>query len=48
MTQVITHRQRVPDVARTLELDSSTLRKWIKQYQAELNGITPSGKAILK
>ncbi|QXF35659.1 hypothetical protein B0X70_22545 [Photorhabdus akhurstii] len=46
ITQVITHRQRVPDVARALELDPSTLRKWIKQYQAELNGITPSGIAL--
>ncbi|MBS9428891.1 hypothetical protein C6H64_20890 [Photorhabdus luminescens] len=37
----------MPDVARALELDPSTLRKWIKQYQAdELNGITPSGIAL--
>ncbi|MBS9441118.1 transposase [Photorhabdus heterorhabditis] len=27
ITQVITHRQRMPDVARVLELDPSTLRK---------------------
>ncbi|MBD2812328.1 transposase, partial [Xenorhabdus sp. Vera] len=34
------------DVARSLGVNTSTLGKWIRQYQAEMKGITPVGQAI--
>ena len=44
--QVVKYQLRVLDVARSLELDPSQLRKWIKQYHAELQGVTPVGVAL--
>ncbi|MBD2816054.1 transposase [Xenorhabdus sp. Flor] len=44
--QVVLHQQRVVDVARLLGVDSSTLRKWIRQYKAEMQGVTPVGNAL--
>ncbi|MBD2812611.1 transposase [Xenorhabdus sp. Vera] len=44
--QVVLHQQRVVDVARSLGVDSSTLRKWIRQYKAEMHGVTPVGHAL--
>ncbi|MDE9482437.1 transposase [Xenorhabdus bovienii] len=44
--QVVLHQQRVVDVARSLGVDSSTLRKWIRQYKTERQGATPVGKAL--
>ncbi|WP_370688856.1 transposase, partial [Xenorhabdus anantnagensis] len=31
--QVVLHHQRVIDIARSLAVDASTLRKWIRQYK---------------
>jgi transposase len=44
--QVLKYQQRAVDVARMLELDPSQLRKWIRQYKAEIHGITPTGLAL--
>ncbi|PHM61434.1 transposase [Xenorhabdus ishibashii] len=44
--QVVLHHQRVIDIARSLAVDASTLRKWIRQYKAEIQGVTPAGKAL--
>ncbi|BET96979.1 transposase [Xenorhabdus taiwanensis] len=44
--QVVLHQQRVVDVARSLGIDSSILGKWVRQYKAEMQGITPVGKAL--
>ncbi|WP_187655562.1 transposase, partial [Xenorhabdus sp. PB62.4] len=44
--QVVLYQQRVVDVARSLGIDSSTLGKWVRQYQAEMQGMTPVGKAL--
>ncbi|WP_187655713.1 transposase, partial [Xenorhabdus sp. PB62.4] len=44
--QVVLHQQRVIDVARSLAIDNSTLGKWVRQYQAEIQGMTPVGKAL--
>lgn len=45
--QVISHHQHVVDIARTLELDPSQLRRWIRQYKAEMTGITLPGTVAL-
>lgn len=45
--QVIRHHQRVVDIARALELDPSQLRRWIRQYKAEMSGITLPGTVAL-
>ncbi|WP_187655652.1 transposase, partial [Xenorhabdus sp. PB62.4] len=44
--QVVLYQQRVVDVARSLGIDSSTLGKWVRQYKAEMQGMTPVGKAL--
>ncbi|MCW2474540.1 MULTISPECIES: transposase [unclassified Symbiopectobacterium] len=44
--QVIKYQQRAVDVAQSLDLDPSQLRKWIRQYEAEIQGITPAGVAL--
>ncbi|WP_323873096.1 transposase, partial [Xenorhabdus doucetiae] len=44
--QVTLHQQRVVDVARSLGVDTSTLGKWIRQYNAEMQGVTPAGRAL--
>ena len=43
--QVTKYQQRAVDVALALDLDPSQLRKWIRQYEAELQGVTPAGVA---
>ncbi|MDC9606926.1 transposase [Xenorhabdus griffiniae] len=45
--QVVLHQQQVVKVARSLGIDASTLGKWVRQYQAEMQGITPVGKALM-
>ncbi|WP_367300204.1 IS3 family transposase [Hafnia alvei] len=45
--QVIRHHQRVVDIARALELDPSQLCRWIRQYKAEMSGITLPGTVAL-
>ncbi|CAI1117836.1 Transposase [Serratia marcescens] len=44
--QVTKYQQRAVDVALALDLDPSQLRKWIRQYEAELQGVTPAGVAV--
>ncbi|OTA14140.1 transposase [Xenorhabdus vietnamensis] len=44
--QVVLHQQRVIDVARSLGIDNSILGKWVRQYKAEMQGMTPMGKAL--
>ncbi|WP_340618197.1 transposase [Xenorhabdus entomophaga] len=44
--QVVKYHQKAIDVARSLDIDPSTLRKWVKQYQGELQGMTPRGQAL--
>ncbi|PHM66592.1 transposase [Xenorhabdus sp. KJ12.1] len=44
--QVVLHQQRVVDVARSLGVNTSTLGKWVRQYHAEIQGITPGSKAL--
>ncbi len=34
------------DAARSLGLEESALRRWIKQLQQERNGVTPTSKAL--
>ena len=44
--QVVKHQQRAVDVARVLDVDPTLLRKWIRQYKAELQGEKPTGTAL--
>ncbi|TDB45345.1 transposase [Photorhabdus luminescens] len=44
--QVVLHQQQIVDVARSLTIDTSTLGKWVRQYQAEKQGVTLVGKAL--
>jgi len=44
--QVIKYQQRTVDVAQSLDLDPSQLRKCIRQYEAEIQGITLAGVAL--
>ncbi|WP_340610745.1 transposase [Xenorhabdus bharatensis] len=44
--QVILHQQRVVDVARSLGINPRTLGKWVRQYNAEIQRITPVGKVL--
>jgi transposase len=37
--QVVKYQQRAVDVAKALELESSQLRKWIRQYEIEIRSI---------
>lgn len=45
--QVVKHHQRVVDIARALELDPSQLRRWIRQYKAEIAGVTLLGTVAM-
>lgn len=44
--QVVKYQLSVAEVARALELDTSQLRKWIRQYKSEVNGVTPDNPAL--
>ncbi|MEX0445941.1 transposase [Xenorhabdus sp. SGI246] len=44
--QVVLYQQRVVDIARSLGINNSTLGKWVRQYQAEIQGITAVDKAL--
>lgn len=44
--QVVKYQQVATEVARALELDPSQLRKWIRQYKAEISGVTPDNPAL--
>lgn len=44
--QVIKYQQSAADVACALELDPCQLRKWIRQYKAEMSGVTPNNPAL--
>ncbi|WP_339379123.1 transposase [Xenorhabdus lircayensis] len=38
--------QQVVNVARSLGVDTSTPGKWVRQYKAEMQGVTPVGRAL--
>ncbi|REF28596.1 transposase [Xenorhabdus cabanillasii] len=44
--QVVLHQLRIIDVARSLGINTSTLGKWVRQYRAEKQGVTPVGRAL--
>lgn len=44
--QVVKYQHAATDVARSLELDPCQLRKWIRQYKAEISGVTPANPAL--
>ncbi|KFX03249.1 transposase [Pectobacterium betavasculorum] len=44
--QVVKYQQSAAEVARALELDPGQLRKWIRQYKAEMSGVTPDNPAL--
>ncbi|MCZ8955417.1 IS3 family transposase [Escherichia albertii] len=44
--QVVKYQHAAADVARSLELDPCQLRKWIRQYKAEISGVTPANPAL--
>ena len=44
--QVAKHQQHAIDIAKALELALSQLRKWIRQYEAEIRGTPPAGIAL--
>ena len=44
--QVIKYQQRAAEVAGALELDPCQLHKWIRQYKAEMSGVTPNNPAL--
>lgn len=44
--QVVKYQQTTTAVARALEIEPGTLRKWIRQYKAEVSGITPDNPAL--
>ncbi|PHI54202.1 hypothetical protein B9T65_00010 [Serratia marcescens] len=46
MEQVVKYQRDVRDVAQALELNPDHLRKWIRLYKQELQGIEPAGNAI--
>ncbi|WP_404802331.1 transposase [Brenneria izbisi] len=41
MEQVVKYQQTAAEVARALALDPSQLRKWIRQYNAEMSRVIP-------
>lgn len=45
--QVTKFQQRITDVASVLQLDASTLGKWVRQYRRERQGMTPAGAVAL-
>ncbi|KGT86088.1 transposase [Erwinia typographi] len=44
--QVVKYQRDVREVAQALELNPDHLRKWIRLYKQELQGIEPVGHAI--
>ena len=44
--QVVKYQRDVREVALALELNPDHLRKWIRLYKQELQGIEPAGNAI--
>lgn len=44
--QVVKYQRDVREVALALELNPDYLRKWIRLYKQELQGIEPAGNAI--
>ena len=44
--QVVKYQQTAAEVARALDLDPSQLRKWVRQYKAEVSGVTPDNPAL--
>lgn len=44
--QVVKYQRDVREVAQALELNPDPLRKWIRLYKQELQGIEPAGNAI--
>ncbi len=44
--QLVKYQRDVREVALALELNSDHLRKWIRMYKQELQGIEPTGNAI--
>jgi len=45
--QVVKYHQRPVEVARALDIDASMLRKWIRRYEAEMQGISLTGGAAI-
>ena len=43
---VLKQNYSVLQACRALSIGETALRRWIDQYQSELSGITPSGKAL--
>lgn len=43
---VVKYQRDVREVAQALELNPDHLRKWIRLYKQELQGIEPAGNAI--
>ena len=44
--QVVKYQRDAREVAQALELDPDHLRKWIRLYKQEIQGIAPVGNAI--
>ncbi|ENB7488944.1 TPA: transposase [Citrobacter koseri] len=44
--QVVKYQQPAVEVAHTLEPDPSQLRKWIRQYKAEVSDMTPDNPVL--
>lgn len=44
--QVVKYQRDVREVAQALELNPDHLRKWIRLYKQELQGVEPAGNAI--
>ncbi|EPX9374588.1 transposase, partial [Yersinia ruckeri] len=44
--QVVEYQRDVREVAQALELNPDHLRKWIRLYKQEIQGIEPVGNAI--
>lgn len=44
--QVVKYQRDVREVALALELNPDHLRKWIRLYKQELQGIEPTGNAV--
>ena len=44
--QVVKYQRDVREVALALELNPDHLRKWIRLYKQELQGIEPAGNAV--
>ncbi len=44
--QIVKYHQKAIDVARSLDIDPSTLRKWVRQYRDELQEMAPRSQAL--